>query len=223
MLVPISVELNLEKWPVSNFIMISLCFLIPMMILSGNPTDQELNRNVLDGWNIQGLVMYQFIHGGFFHLMFNMVYLWIFGNAICAKTGNRIYPVIFIFLGILAGMIHLVFDGRQAVGASGTINGLIGMYVMLYPLNKIRCFYFIFVRFGTIAVPGIWLILIRFAMDIYGASQGTGNVAYWAHIGGFAAGIFLAGLALGKQWIVMEKYDKQTLPDLMGRTCANSK
>ncbi len=94
--------------------------------------------------------------------------------------------------GGLAAMSHVVFDGGTAVGASGAINGVIGMYLAFYPLNTVSCLYWIWVRVGRFSVSGYWLILFWLAFDILGIAMRSVGVAYWAHAGGFVAGFALA-------------------------------
>ncbi len=215
MFIPIGVEINLERWPISNFLMIGFCVLVPFLLSTSPDFPDNIDKYVLNGWNLRGMISYQFLHAGFFHLLFNMIYLWIFGNAVCAKTGNLIYPLVFIGLGILSGVFHNVFTGGQAVGASGTVNGMIGFYLVLYPRNQIRMLGFFF-RIFTFSMRGIWLILLWFILDIYGAWNGTGLVAYWAHIGGFVSGVILGIAFLKLQWIRMDSYDNPTLLEMTG-------
>ena len=92
----------------------------------------------LDGWGIKGLLGHMWLHGGFLHLFGNMWFLLIFGNAVCAKIGNLRYLLMYILFGISAGIVHLLFDGDPALGASGAINGVVGMYLVLFPENGIK-------------------------------------------------------------------------------------
>ena len=80
-----------------------------------------------------------FLHGSFMHLLGNMWFLWLFGNAVCAKVGNLVYLLIYLMLGLTSGVVAYTIDPRPAVGASGAINGVVGMFVVWYPLNNIHC------------------------------------------------------------------------------------
>jgi hypothetical protein len=154
------------------------------------------------------------LHGGIMHLLGNMLFLWIFGNAICAKIGNIRYIGAYIGLGLLAGISHLVFAGGSVLGASGAINGIVGMFLVLFPQNEITC-YWIFFMFGGFAkeinVSSAWMILFWLVFDIWGAMSGGGQVAYFAHLGGFAGGVVLAILMLKFKMLTTERYEKTLL------------
>lgn len=175
---------------------------------------------VLDGWSPVGMVGYLLLHAGPIHLIGNMLFLWIFGNAVCAKIGNGPYLAAYVGLGVVAGVIHMLFSGHPVIGASGAINGIVGMYLMLYPLNDISCFYLILFKPGVFSISSYWMILFWLAFDILGIAIGGGMTAYWAHIGGFAGGIALAALALSTKGWVQPTETEKTLPQAMGwRMC----
>ena len=103
-------------------------------------------------------------------------------------------PYLFVFfgLGLVAAFLHNVMDGGRAVGASGAINGVVGMYLVFFPRNNVSCLFWFFLLIRTFSVSSIWIILLFVTFDVYGASTGGGQVAYWAHLGGFGAGFALA-------------------------------
>ncbi|MBN1845857.1 MAG: rhomboid family intramembrane serine protease [Sedimentisphaerales bacterium] len=190
----------------------------PAAIPSSSPTEPEpagpLDRFVLEGWNPVGLVGYMWLHGGILHLAGNMIFLWVFGNAVCAKVGNLRFLLIYIVLGVLAGAAHVFFvgDDVSVVGASGAINGIVGMYLVWYPINSISCVWFFFFPFGrTFHVDSYWMILFWLAFDIWGAFSDGIGVAYFAHLGGFAAGVGLAILLLKVKWVRMDELEKSLL------------
>ena len=78
------------------------------------------------------------------HLKYTLIFLWVFGNAVCAKFNNWRYIPFYLCLGIIAASFHLLLDGRSAIGASGAIYGVMGAFLILYPLNSITCFYWVF-------------------------------------------------------------------------------
>jgi membrane associated rhomboid family serine protease len=169
---------------------------------------------MLRGWSLKGLFGYMWLHAGLFHLLGNMLFLWIFGNAVCAKVGNVRYFLLYIFLGVIAGVVHLLSASGPVLGASGAINGVVGMYLVLFYENEITClfvFWFIvpYVRWfavGSVSMISFWLL-----WDIVGALRGGSGVAYFAHLGGFLAGFGAALLMCKKGWITMEKYEKSLL------------
>jgi len=156
---------------------------------------------MLNGWGLKGLFGYMWLHGGPLHLLGNMWFLWIFGNAVCAKVGNLIYLCLYILLGVAAGVIQLCFSSGPALGASGAINGVVGGYLVLFFENEIDCFFLfwflLFIVIRRFAVSSFWMILFWLSWDLFGAFvlSGNSNVGYFAHLGGFAAG-FAAMLAL---------------------------
>jgi hypothetical protein len=143
-----------------------------------------------------------------------MLFLWVFGNAICAKVGNLIFPVFYILLGLLAATVHNLAGGGTAVGASGAINGVVGAFLVFYPLNNVSCGFFLGFRFITFSISSMWMILFWLAFDIWGAVEGGGRVGYFAHLGGFAAGSGLSVLALKLDWLKMER-DERSLLDVL--------
>lgn len=202
MLIPYQVDVPMRRWPIANFILVGLIVLcFPLIYIADDNTMVE--AMVLSGWSPVGLIGHQFLHSGILHLVGNLIFLWCFGNSICAKIGNLAYPFVFISLGIVAGITHLLFSDHPAIGASGAINGIVGMYFILYPKNDVRCFYLLGVRGGSFGLAGFWLVLFWFACDIWGAATGSGGIAYAAHIGGLLGGVALATVLLKTRAIRM--------------------
>ena len=172
----------------------------------------EIRPYILDGLTLKGLFGHMWLHGGILHLLGNMLFLWIFGNAICAKIGNLLYIPVYIGLGLLAGISHLVFAGGSVLGASGAINGIVGMFLVLFPQNEITCYFVFFPYIRGFNVSSAWIILFWLVFDILGAMLGGGGgVAYFAHLGGFAGGVVLAILMLKFKILTMERYEKSLL------------
>jgi len=130
-----------------------------------------------------------FLHADFLHLLGNGVFLWVFGNAVCARIGDLRYALAFLVLGIVAAATHLVFDGAPAVGASGAINGIVGMFLVMYPTEYLSAFFWFGIAPRTIDLKAYWAILLWFVLDLLGALSGLGGVAYMAHIGGLVGGV----------------------------------
>ncbi len=173
---------------------------------------------MLDGWQLKGLLGHMWLHGGLLHLLGNMWFLWIFGNAVCAKVGNFRYLLLYIVFGVAAAVAHLLTSSVPAIGASGAIFGVIGMFLVLFFENRITCyffFWFIFFRpiIHAFTISSIWMVLFWVFWNVVGAlrPEGGSNVAYTAHLGGFAAGFGVALLMCHKGWITMERYEKSLL------------
>jgi membrane associated rhomboid family serine protease len=184
----------------------------------------QIKPFILNGWTIKGLFGHIWLHGGILHLLGNMYFLWIFGNAVCAKIGNFRYLPIYLGLGVIAGIAHLIFTGGNALGASGAINGVVGMFLVFFPENEITCYLVLFFPLllrpyvKEFCVSSIWMILFWLAFDVWGAMKGGGGVAYFAHLGGFAGGFVLAIVMLKLKLVVMEEgYEKSLLQLLSGR------
>ena len=151
------------------------------------------------------------LHADVFHWLFNMVFLWVFGNAICAKVGNWRYLGLYVLFTLAASWFHLLIDDSSALGASGSINGIIGFYFALYPINQIRMMYWIFLRPATFQLTGYWVIGFWLLSDLYGALSGSGGVAYGAHLGGFIGGVALAFVLLKYKFIEFQRADNDHL------------
>ena len=176
---------------------------------------------ILDGGKIKGLFGHMWLHGGILHLLGNILFLWIFGNAVCSKIGNTRYLPLYIFLGLLAAMAHLIFQGGSAIGASGAIMGVVGMYLVFFPQNDITCYFVWFLFFHPIirgfTISSYWMVLFWVIFDIWGAAKGGGTTAYFAHLGGFFAGMFLAILMLKTKWVEMNPRYERSLLDVFAK------
>ena len=147
-----------------------------------------------------------FIHGGFFHLFSNMLYLWIFGDNIENFLGPAKFILFYFLSGILAGLIHSMIYASSMVptiGASGAIAGIMGAYFYLYPNAKVLALVFLFFYITIIPVPafiflGIWFLMQLLPAFVSFGKLGTG-IAFWAHVGGFVAGIVLIILMGGRR------------------------
>ncbi len=143
-----------------------------------DPSAHYLNGLVLQKWSVAGLFGHMWLHMTMVHLVGNLITLWIFGRYVCPKLGDAPYALAYIIAGLGAAMVHIAYDGRPVIGASGAIMGILGIYVVL-------CFD----QFGRF---GPWLILIWFLTTLAAAIIGGSPASYAAHIGGFLSGMMLA-------------------------------
>lgn len=153
--------------------------------------------------NFYSLITYQFLHGGWDHLIGNMVFLFLLGFTVEKALGPGRYLLAYLLCGVVAGLTHAAFHWGEAttlVGASGSIAGLMGMYVAFFGLKKIRFFYYLGVYFNYFRAPALVILPIWVGKEMYHhwASGGDG-IAYLAHAGGLVAGAALI-LLLGKGW-----------------------
>lgn len=148
------------------------------------------------------LVTSVFLHGGWLHLIGNMLFLWIFADNVEDAMGHASFATFYLLCGVLANLVHIIanpLSTEPTIGASGAIAGVLGAYLILYPRARVQLvvWWIIFVR--LIWVPAVLFLPVWIFIQFYAglASLGvpqTGGVAWWAHIGGFASGMALARL-----------------------------
>ena len=139
------------------------------------------------------LVTSMFIHGGFIHLFFNMLYLWIFGNNIEDFLGPIRFVIFYLLSGLGASLTHIIFNMNSQVpmiGASGAIAGVLGAYLILYPGARVLTFVFLFFIIRIIPIPAAFILGLWFLLQVMNVGIG-GGVAWFAHIGGFLIGVVL--------------------------------
>jgi membrane associated rhomboid family serine protease len=144
------------------------------------------------------LLSSMFLHGGWMHLIGNMWFLWIFGNNVEDSIGHLRFAVFYLLCGLAAAALQIAFrpdSGVPMVGASGAIGGVMGAYIVLYPRVRVHTAVvlgFYVTRFSVSAglMLGYWFViqLVGGAVDV---GRSGGGVAFWAHVGGFAAGALL--------------------------------
>ncbi len=149
---------------------------------------------------VLSLITSMFLHGGFFHIGVNMLFLWVFGDNVEAWMGHLRYLLFYLLCGVLAGLLHAVlyfYSEVPTLGASGAIAGVMGAYVLLFPGARVRGLVPLFIFFFLADLPawlfiGMWFFLQLF-QSIGSILMPTG-VAVFAHIGGFLAGLYLVRL-----------------------------
>ena len=171
---------------------------VPAEILTGN----DIVTGVLEPTPIPvyfTLITSMFMHGGWAHLLGNMLFLWVFGDNIENRVGHSRYLIFYLLCGIIASLSHVFISGASEIpslGASGAISGVMGGYLLLFPSRRVR----VWMGRGIGEVPayvalGIWIVLqVIMGMGLLGGEQTGGGVAYAAHIGGFIAGLALIKL-----------------------------
>ena len=144
------------------------------------------------------LLTSMFVHGGWIHLISNMWYLWLFGDNVEDSMGRLRFILFYLLVGLAAALLHTFIDPRSAVpmvGASGAIAGILGAYLIRFPHANVKCLLFIvffvtFINVPAFIVLGFWIVI-----QLFQALTGHGsNVAWFAHIGGFVAGLLLIKL-----------------------------
>ncbi|MGH9021464.1 MAG: rhomboid family intramembrane serine protease [Acidimicrobiales bacterium] len=144
------------------------------------------------------LLTSMFLHGGWMHLIGNMLYLWVFGNNIEDVMGHAKYALFYLTCGVLAALSHAVTDPSSTVpmvGASGAISGVLGAYALLFPRARVLVLIpgLGITKVAAGVVLGMWFVMQLLSGGMSIGSKG-GGVAFFAHIGGFLAGMTLIGL-----------------------------
>ena len=141
-----------------------------------------------------------FLHGGFLHIAGNMLYLWIFGNNVEDSMGRIRFIVFYFLCGIAAAYSHALANADSTmpmIGASGAISGVLGAYLVLYPRARVLTLIAFGLYIRTVEVPAMFVLGFWFVLQFLNAllsSGAGGGVAWFAHIGGFIAGILLIGI-----------------------------
>ncbi|HXW05701.1 MAG TPA: rhomboid family intramembrane serine protease [Vicinamibacterales bacterium] len=140
----------------------------------------------------------QFLHAGWLHVAGNMLYLWIFGDNVEDRLGHVRYVLFYLSCGTVSALAQVAMNPHSAVpmvGASGAIAGVMGAYFVLFPLSRVLTAVFVVLYLDIIEVPAIFFLGIWFLLQLFsgvgslGAEVADGGVAFWAHIGGFGAGV----------------------------------
>lgn len=150
-----------------------------------------------------------FLHGGWFHVLSNMLYLWIFGDNVEDRMGHFKYLIFYLLTGYIATIAHVIsFPATKMplVGASGAIAGVLGAYLVLYPRARVLTLVFIVIFIQIVPIPavvflGIWFILQLLSGTASLTAQAAQGVAFWAHIGGFVSGIILVKLFARRRYV----------------------
>jgi len=180
-----------------------LVFIYELSLGSGWTLNRFIAMNgiVPSRFHASALFTSMFIHGGFLHILGNMWFLWIFGRNIEDILGHGKFLVFYLLCGIAAGLVHILLNAGSnvpTVGASGAIAGVMGAYLIKFPRARIVTLVPIIIFITTIDIPAAFLLLYWFALQFFngagsiGYSQASsGDVAWFAHVGGFLAGMGL--------------------------------
>ncbi len=207
-MIPIRDNIRSRRFPIVNVAIIVACAVMFFAQLQFG-FRQSLNEWAFrpedllagsEGWPISGLTalfLSMFMHGGIGHIAGNMLFLWVFGDNIEDRMGHVKYLIFYLITGVVATLAHAIpalVMGMSAaqtplVGASGAIAGVLGAYFVLFRHARVRTLVFLFFIVTMVDIPaGVFLI---YWLVIQFLSIGGGPVAYFAHIGGFAAGFLL--------------------------------
>jgi len=155
------------------------------------------------------LVTYQFLHdpGGFAHIAFNMLFLWVFGAAVEDRLGRLGFLGFYLIAGMVAALAHSAVTTNPIIGASGSIAGVTGAFLALFPRSRIKILVFFFL-IGVYNIPSLWFIGFYFVIDLLRQlSPGDSNVAYMAHLAGYVYGFGVGFALLALNILKREEFD----------------
>lgn len=144
---------------------------------------------------LKPLLTYQFMHSGWLHVGSNMLYLWIFGDNIEDRLGHVKYLLFYLLMGVIAGMVQVFLDPLSPVpiiGASGAVAGILGAYLVSCPRARVIALVPFLFLFTVAEIPAVIFLGLWFVLQVFSGLTSIGvdvNVAWWAHIGGFIAGL----------------------------------
>ncbi len=199
-----------SRYPIVNTTIITINVLVYLWEISHGPLMQkiffdyglvpirytsDLSEHFSMFQQIRSFITFNFLHGGFLHLLGNMWMLYIFGDNVEDYLGHMRYTIFYMACGITAGIVHLLLNWESSlptIGASGAIAGVMGAYLLLYPNAKVLTlipiiFIPLFVKIPAYFFLGLWF----FMQFLNATASGTkvGGIAWWAHVGGFLAGM----------------------------------
>lgn len=179
----------------------TLCFLVeiaqPAYLQSSFIQHYAL---VPDRFHLTALVTSMFLHGGWFHLIGNMWFFWVFGSHIEDALGSAKFVAFYLICGIVSAVVQLVLNLGSPIptlGASGAIAGIMGAFLVLYPRVRVVTLIFIIFFITTFDIPAAFMLLYWFAIQLVsglssaGSFTDSGGVAWFAHVGGFLAGVLM--------------------------------
>jgi rhomboid family protein len=215
-MIPLRVDIFRSRVAISNALLIVvnvLAFLYELTLSprSGRalmytfglvPSHEQLlfaRHGITFGQAIVPMFTSMFLHGGWMHLLGNMLFLWVFGGSVEEALGHFQYLIFYFVCGVGSAAVHTVFNWGSKVptiGASGAISGIMGAFIVLFPRSRVTTLIPLLLLFFTVRIPaylmlGYWFFL-QFFSGIASLGMGDqGGVAWWAHVGGFILGALL--------------------------------
>jgi rhomboid family protein len=202
-MIPLRDTVPSSRVPVVNYAIIAINVVVFLYEVSlGSDADRFIRVHGLvpRDFAFSTLLTSMFIHGGWAHIFGNMLYLYIFGDNVEDRLGHGRYLLFYLLCGVAAGGAQAISapDSRMPmVGASGAIAGVSGAYFLFFPSARVVTLVPIFLFLQVIEIPAVFFLLIWFFWQLasgvasIGTRGGMGGVAFWAHVGGFVAGMVL--------------------------------
>ncbi|MDX2118662.1 MAG: rhomboid family intramembrane serine protease [Planctomycetota bacterium] len=231
MFIPLSVDRPLSRPTRVNHVLIALNVLAHVAVAAvvlpqaaagagvDDPSLSEPMHDIVARWGVQArsvlgenhewwrLFTYGFIHGGSWHLIGNMLALWVFGASVEDRLGRIGYLALYLTGLVAAGLAHIFTDRAPAIGASGAVAAVSGAFFVLFPRTRVRVF-MVFFMIGIVEIPAMWFIGAAVFLDLISQQFGGDDVAHAAHLGGYALGMSVAAILLATKLLAREpQYD----------------
>lgn len=206
---PIAASIRSKRVPVVTLLLIAINTFVFILQIQSSNLDKFIDLYALIPKNIiffnlntlPPFITAIFLHGGFFHLLSNMWFLWVFGDTVESDLGVLRYLGLYFAAGVLGNLAQYLLNPNSAIpmlGASGAISGILGAYIVLFPKSMIKTFMIFIFSVSIVNVPAVIYIFYWFTLQLFAGilslpfSYQSGGVAFWAHVGGFLAGVYLA-------------------------------
>lgn len=211
-MIPIRDNIRPRKTPIVNWLLIGLNIYIFILqttlsppelqlffqqfgIIPAQITNLDLRLLMAGHWEpFVPLISSMFLHGSWWHLLGNMLYLWVFGDNVEDRLGHIGYLFFYVTMGLIAALTHVwsdPFSTIPMIGASGAVAGVLGAYFIAFPRARVAALVPVFFFLTIAEVRAVYFLFLWFllqALSGLGTIQGAQSVAWWAHIGGFVAG-----------------------------------
>ncbi|KUJ82800.1 rhomboid family intramembrane serine protease [Microbulbifer flavimaris] len=172
---------------------------------------------------LAGLFGHMFLHGSWDHLIGNMVFLLLFGLSVELALGGAWFAGLYLLGGLAAAGLHMVVEAGSPmpmVGASGAVSAVMGMFVAVYGVQRLRFFYTIGFMFGEFSAPALLVLPLWLAKELFGYFWGDAGIAYWAHLGGLLAGFVATMALLSRRPVLAQMPVEQGVPTAEQRVLA---
>ena len=209
MLLPVRTNMPLRSTPVVNYLLLVANISI-FLITRGGLKSGALNSYVLQANYplLHQFLTHAFLHAGWMHLGGNMLFLYIFGNNVNDRLGNVGYLGFYLAAAFFAGLGHVYMEQNPAVGASGAIAGVTGIYLILLARTRVTVFYWIIFFIGTFEITAVVWIFLHFGWDLYySLGESPLQIAYSAHVAGYLFGFGVGLLLLVFHLVRKSNYD----------------
>lgn len=223
-MIPLRDTIKSKTFPIVNLLIILINLGIFVLELSLNRISLEaffyqfgfipnlFTQNLFSGNIVSAfypLVTATFLHSGWMHIIGNMLFLWVFGDNIEDKLGHSRYLIFYLLVGIIGNLTQYAANTVSdvpLVGASGAVAGILGAYVVSYPKSRVLSLIFIFFFFTITEIKSTIFIIIWFILQVFNGVASLTNVgnsvAWWAHVGGFLAGVILIRFFIKKDSMI---------------------